>query len=188
MKINTKIKCKNQKDFAKQSIKTLLIKSIKTYKININRNTDKFIDQNQYPMLRVFLVVYSLFRSNLFYETSSFPFGFFYIPKFKAFFVRSKRFFSARNIAKSHCIQTRAFFFVVFFSFVLPYLSMKHQLLLGSWLLGFSASRLRLGISASRLPPPFPGPPLPPLCVIQWPVQIKQLWKSCKKNGVRSMH
>ena len=52
MKINTKIKCKNQKDFEKQSIKTLLIKSIKTYKININRNIDKFIDQNQYPMLR----------------------------------------------------------------------------------------------------------------------------------------
>jgi len=52
MKINRKIKCKNQKEFTKQSIKTLLIKSIKTYKININRNIDKFIDQNQYPMLR----------------------------------------------------------------------------------------------------------------------------------------
>ena len=100
--------------------------------------------------------LYSLFRSNLFYETSSFPFGFFYIPKFKAFFVRSKRFFSARNIAKSHCIQTRAFFFVVFFSFVLPYLSMKHQLLLGSWLLGFSASAGDFGFSA---PPPVPRAP-----------------------------
>ena len=52
MKINRKINCKNQKELQKQSIKTLLIKSIKTYKININRNIDKFIDQNQYPMLR----------------------------------------------------------------------------------------------------------------------------------------
>ena len=59
MKINTKIKCKNQKDFEKQSIKTLLIKSIKTYKININRNIDKFIDQNQYPMLRGSLLLSS---------------------------------------------------------------------------------------------------------------------------------
>ena len=52
MKINRKINCKNQKELQKQSIKTLLIKSIKTNKININRNIDKFIDQNQYPMLR----------------------------------------------------------------------------------------------------------------------------------------
>ena len=52
MKINRKINCKNQKELQTQSIKTLLIKSIKTNKININRNIDKFIDQNQYPMLR----------------------------------------------------------------------------------------------------------------------------------------